>query len=156
MKKRTVLNFLMIIIWLFIIFCFSAEDGEKSEHTSDQVIITTVETIKQEKLAEEEKEILVNKYIVIVRKSAHFFLYFILGFLLFLFFKKIYGVTPKTFIYTMIFCFIYACSDEIHQLFSNGRTSQIFDVFVDCSGALLSATISSFICYLKTKLSKNT
>lgn len=154
MNRKTILNLIVIIIWLFIIFCFSAEDAEKSQHTSDQVIIKTVETIKQEKLPEEEKKILVNKYIVIVRKSAHFFLYFILGILLFLFWKKIYGITPKTIIYTMIFCFIYACSDEIHQLFINGRTARIFDIFVDSSGALLATSITTILCLLKTKLTK--
>lgn len=154
MNRKTILNLIVIVIWLFIIFCFSAEDAEKSQHTSDQVIIKTVETIKQEKLPEEEKKILVNKYMVIVRKSAHFFLYFILGILLFLFWKKIYGITPKTIIYTMIFCFIYACSDEIHQLFINGRTARIFDIFVDSSGALLATSITTILFLLKTKLTK--
>lgn len=152
MKTKYILNIIFIIIWLFIIFSFSAEDATKSEHRSDEVIINTIETIKQEKIPQEDKQKIIDKYIVVVRKSAHFFLYFILAILVFTLYKKIFGLTPKTFIYTIIFCFIYACSDEIHQLFISGRTARIFDIFVDTSGALLSTTILTLIFYLKNKL----
>lgn len=152
MKTKYILNIIFIIIWLFIIFSFSAEDATKSEHRSDKVIINTIETIKQEKIPQEDKQKIIDKYIVVVRKSAHFFLYSCLGILVFIFNKKIFGLTPKAFIYTIIFCFIYACSDEIHQLFISGRTARIFDIFVDTSGALLSTTILTLIFYLKNKL----
>ena len=38
----------------------------------------------------------------------------------------------------MIACIIYAITDEIHQLFVDGITSRIFDVFVDSCGSLSS------------------
>jgi len=154
MNKKYILKLLIIIIWLFIIFSFSAENAEKSQNTSDQVIVKTVETVRQEKLTPEEKDIVINKYIVIVRKSAHFFLYFILGILFFFLAKDIWGLTPKAFIFTIIFCFIYAITDEIHQLFIAGRTARIFDVFVDTCGATLSTTITTLICLLINKLKK--
>lgn len=152
MKTKYILNIIFIIIWLFIIFSFSAEDATKSEHRSDEVIINAVETITREEIPENQRQKIIDEYIVIVRKSAHFFLYFILAILVFTLYKKIFGLTPKTFIYTIIFCFIYACSDEIHQLFISGRTARIFDIFVDTSGALLSTTILTLIFYLKNKL----
>ena len=152
MKIKNILNIILIIIWLFIIFSFSAEDATKSEHRSDEVIINAVETITREEIPENQRQKIIDEYIVIVRKSAHFFLYFILAILVFTLYKRIFGLNSKSFIYTIIFCFIYACSDEIHQLFINGRTARIFDIFVDTSGALLSTTILTLIFYLKNKL----
>lgn len=152
MKTKYILNIIFIIIWLFIIFSFSAEDATKSEHRSDEVIINAVETITREEIPENQRQKIIDEYIVIVRKSAHFFLYFILAIIVFILYKRIFGLNSKSFIYTIIFCFIYACSDEIHQLFINGRTARIFDIFVDTSGALLSTTILTLIFYLKNKL----
>ena len=34
-------------------------------------------------------------------------------------------------------CFLYACTDELHQLFSSGRSGQFDDVLLDSIGALL-------------------
>ena len=155
MKIKNILNIILIIIWLFIIFSFSAEDATKSEHRSDEVIINAVETITREEIPENQRQKIIDEYIVIVRKSAHFFLYFILAIIVFTLYKRIFGLNSKTFIYTIIFCFIYACSDEIHQLFINGRTARIFDVFVDTTGAILSTTLLTIFSLLLKKLKKN-
>lgn len=155
MKIKNILNIILIIIWLFIIFSFSAEDATKSEHRSDEVIINAVETITREEIPENQRQKIIDEYIVIVRKSAHFFLYFILAIIVFTLYKRIFGLNSKTFIYTIIFCFIYACSDEIHQLFINGRTARIFDVFVDTTGAILSTTLLTIFSLLLKKSKKN-
>lgn len=155
MKTKYILNIIFIIIWLFIIFSFSAEDATKSEHRSDEVIINAVETITREEIPENQRQKIIDEYIVIVRKSAHFFLYFILAILVFTLYKRIFGLNSKSFIYSIIFCFIYACSDEIHQLFINGRTARIFDVFVDTTGAILSTTLLTIFSLLLKKLKKN-
>ena len=139
MKKN--IKLLLLITWMFIIFCFSAQDSNESKNTSNQVIIKTVEFIKQEQLSEPEKENIIEKFILPVRKSAHFFSYFILGILITLLLKDYYNITITTFIYALIFCFIYACTDEIHQLFVPGRAGQFLDVIIDKSGAFISTSI---------------
>ncbi len=154
MKIKNFLNIVLIIIWLFVIFSFSAQDSKKSRNTSDQVIIKTAEAIKKEELTEKEKNILIDKYLVVVRKSAHFVLYFILGILMYILMNRIYGNTPAAIIYTIIFCFIYACSDEIHQLFINGRTARFFDVCVDTCGATLSTIILFTVNKVKNRFKK--
>ena len=53
-----------------------------------------------------------------------------------------YGV-KKILFYSILFCFIYACSDEIHQLFLDGRTAKVLDVCIDTCGSSL-AIISLF------------
>lgn len=151
MKIKQIIKIALIIIWLFVIFSFSAQDSKKSSNTSDQVIIKTAETIKREKLTEKEKEKLIDKYVFVVRKSAHFFLYFVLGILVFILAKDILGLTPASIIYTVIFCLIYACSDEIHQLFINGRAARLFDVFIDTCGSALSTFIIFTLNILKNR-----
>lgn len=139
MKKY--IKLLLLITWMFIIFCFSAQDSNESKNTSNQVIIKTVEFIKQEQLSEPEKEKIIEKFILPVRKSAHFFSYFILGILITLLLKDYYNITITTFIYALIFCFIYACTDEIHQLFVPGRAGQFLDVLIDTTGAIISISL---------------
>lgn len=152
MRIKTYIKIAFIIIWLCVIFSFSAQDAKKSSHTSDQVIIKAVETIKKEKLTTKQKETITTKYVRVVRKSAHFFLYFVLGIFIFLLAKEISGITLATIIYTIIFCMLYACSDELHQLFVNGRCARIFDVFVDTCGATLSTMIMFTISKIKSRL----
>jgi VanZ family protein len=43
----------------------------------------------------------------------------------------------KSFIITFIFCFLYAVSDEVHQIFVPGRAFAIRDIIIDTSGAAL-------------------
>ena len=42
---------------------------------------------------------------------------------------------------SLIICFTYACTDEFHQSFIPGRTSQFIDVIIDTTGGLLSVFI---------------
>ena len=118
MKKWRIINIILIILWMIIIFLFSSANGIESEHQSDVIIIKTAEIINKEKIPEDNKQKLIDKYIVLVRKSAHFFLYFVLGLLVYLFVHKKYNTSLKTFIITIIVCTLYAISDEIHQMFS--------------------------------------
>ena len=51
---------------------------------------------------------------------------------------------------SLLFCFLYACSDEFHQLFIPGRSGQFIDILIDTSGAL----IMLLIIYLWQKRKK--
>ena len=42
---------------------------------------------------------------------------------------------------TLVFCFLYAITDEIHQMFVPGRAAMIRDVIIDSCGALCSISI---------------
>ncbi len=154
MKAKKIIHISFIILWMIIIFLFSAADGKKSEEQSDEIIVTTAEIIKKEKLTVEEKERIIDKYIVLVRKSAHFFLYFVLGILVYLYVNKIYDTSLKTFIITIIVCAIYAISDEIHQMFSIERSAEIRDIIVDMGGSLLAEVLLTIIFMIKGKTKK--
>ena len=74
---------------------------------------------------------------LIVRKTAHFLEYLILGILVINVLKDHLKINKKTLLYALLFCVVYAISDEIHQLFSAERTCRILDVFIDSLGASL-------------------
>ena len=147
--KRTLIFGLLTVIWCAVIFSFSAQTGEQSQQTSDEVIITVSEIVVPdfEEMTEPEKESFVDRFTTIVRKSAHFFEYALLGALLFQFYafakSGLYRFTLAQ--YTASF---YACTDELHQYAVSDRGCQFVDVLIDSSGALLAITISALLTAL--------
>ncbi|MCK5811789.1 MAG: VanZ family protein [Clostridiales bacterium] len=73
-------------------------------------------------------------FVTLIRKTAHFVEYFILGFLA----VKSHGSFYKKYsiLVSLLFCISYAFTDEIHQLFVSGRAFMLLDVFIDSIGAL--------------------
>jgi VanZ family protein len=72
-----------------------------------------------------------------VRKYAHFTEYLILDILV-LNALTVSGVRGfKGFIFSLVFCILYAISDEVHQLFVPGRGAQVTDVLIDSAGAFV-------------------
>ena len=154
MNNKLVIRILLsilIIINCIIIFKFSAEKSEKSDKTSGVVIDKIIEFNPITcNLSQEEKENAKEQIVTPVRKTAHFTIYLSLGFWTYLFFKT-FSVKEKTRIISSLgFCFLYACTDEFHQLFISGRSGEIKDVCIDTCGALFGI----LIIYCIFKLSK--
>lgn len=131
------------------IFSLSADSGEASEKKSDSVIVKFTETILHRKLTSEEKEKYIERSVKVVRKTAHFLLYFILGLLIVSFLKE-FGLNKKSIIISIIVVLLYACSDEIHQTFVAGRSGEVLDVLIDTIGGSL-ATILYYLIYRRKK-----
>lgn len=154
MKISKIIKLALVIIMATVIFLFSHQTAKTSLNTSDQVIINTAEIIKGEELTKKESDSIVKKYKVFVRKSAHFFLFFALAITIFIYLTDGVEVNKRYILYTMIACIIYAITDEIHQLFVDGRTARIFDVFVDSCGSLSSTMIMYGFHKLKNTFKK--
>lgn len=75
----------------------------------------------------------------LIRKSAHFIAYLILGFLVSHAMKNEAATATawKRRGGSLLFCVVYAISDEFHQIFVPGRGPLVKDVFIDGSGAAL-------------------
>ena len=122
---------------------FSNQTASKSQSTSDKVasdIVDVVETVTKNEIKKDKKENIIENTRFLVRKTAHFTLYFILGIIVYLLFTS-YGV-KKILFYSILFCFLYSCSDEIHQLFIFGRSGELRDVLIDFIGSLLGVMIA--------------
>ena len=131
----------LLVLWMGFIFSMSCENAEKSSNTSGQTIKVVLSTVPEfEKQPEDVKVNIIEELQFIVRKSAHFIGYMILGILasgLILY----YGNINKKYLLAFLICVIYAISDEIHQLFVPGRSGQVRDVLIDSAGSLLGIII---------------
>ena len=83
----------------------------------------------------------INLLSIIIRKLAHFTEYFILGILVANFIKNIH----KKPYYAIIFCILYAISDEIHQIFVQGRSGEIKDILIDTCGSTIGILLNTKI-----------
>lgn len=82
--------------------------------------------------------------VIPIRKCAHMFLYAVLGTLLFLFLR---WRTNYPHIITLLYCYLYAVSDEFHQMFVPGRGAALTDTFIDLAGAIIGVLIVSATCF---------
>lgn len=143
-QNKKFLLAILLIIWMLMIFHLSSQNAIKSESLSDHLVSTFID-ITPVKVSNQKKEEIIDNTRLIVRKTAHFTSYFILGVLAYLIFSN-FNIPPKrVIIYTLLLCFLYACSDEVHQLFSSGRTARILDVFIDTCGSICACFIAYYL-----------
>ena len=143
---QKLLKISLLILWCLLIFMFSGESGDKSAGRSQ--VITNNAVDKYEEVFDkevEDRDKVVDKLEVVIRKSAHFGLFFVLGILAFINFNDFDISVKKKIIYSLLFCICYAISDELHQLFVSERGSKVMDVFIDSLGSLTGITIVWFI-----------
>lgn len=150
MKK--VINIILIILWMGLIFVLSNDTAEESSKKSDGLIVRCVQDIIKRDLSTKEKEKVLKYLVKPVRKSAHFFLYFVLGVLIINLFKSFELFNYKTILLAILLCFLYACSDEIHQLFIKGRSCEVRDILIDTIGSL--SGISVYYLFSKISIRK--
>lgn len=141
---RKVIKFTLVICCMLTIFMFSSDSGTASSKKSDSVIINLVDVISNKKVNNKDRDKYIEKYVFPVRKCAHFTIYLILGILVISLLSEYRILNFKTVLYTLLIVFLYACSDEFHQLFVSGRSSEIRDVLIDSSGGF----IGSYLYYL--------
>lgn len=163
------MNYFKLSIWLIaislcvIIFKFSAQPAYVSRVVSFNTTQKIVELLPQTKgMTIEEKDAMALRLDSTVRKYAHFFLYFCFGMSVvaaaFLTIGK-QGLL-KSFLLALLFCLLYAISDEIHQIFVPGRGCQFRDVMIDFIGSFLGSLLVVVLIkikrnYTKKKLSTN-
>ena len=158
MNKKVVARIILIILIILnciFIFKFSSEKSEKSDVRSGRVIQAIVElNPKTKNLSDEEKEKIKEDIVMPVRKTAHFTIYMNLGMLLFLCSKTFNAEDKKNVLGSLTFAFLYACTDEIHQMFVSGRSGEFRDVCIDSCGALFGILIVFFLWKIVKKISK--
>lgn len=119
-KKKIILtvSWIAVIMCMGVIFMLSAQDGVESESLSGGVQLFFGLAVGMR----------------FIRKTAHFLEFAGLAVLWFNAFYQTYGKSRP--VASFAAAALYAASDEFHQLFVEGRACRLFDLFVDCSGAL--------------------
>lgn len=120
------------------IFIFSSQPSVKSSALSGEIV---------EKVVKPILHLLHMKYHefyhTLVRKTAHFTFYGLLGISAFNLLQS-YQIR-KTLFPSLVICFLYACSDEYHQTFVPGRSGQFSDVCIDLAGSLFAILTMLFL-----------
>lgn len=149
-KIRKIFRFILVILWMVVVFCFSAQGGEKSSITSNTATKQIINVLPSTKhLAEPQKTAVVAKVNPVLRKIAHYTMYILGGILIFGWLRT-YAIALRTnAMYTTILGMLYATSDEIHQLFSGGRSAQLSDVCLDTLGVITGLLL--YIAMIKLK-----
>lgn len=90
-----------------------------------------------------------------VRKSAHMIIFGVLALFVYLLCKSFGMSDADAIVMTLVVCVFYAATDEWHQKFVKGRTSQFTDVCVDEFGAVVSVVGVRIAKKLKLKIGIN-
>jgi len=152
MKVKRIIYTTLVILFMIIIFLFSGQSGVKSESTSDAFaseVIDKITSVTNNNISNKRKKEMIINTRFIVRKLAHLTIYLCLGILVYLMLSS-YNVKKVVF-YSILFCFIYACTDEIHQLFSVGRTARFYDIIIDTIGSTIGCFIIKLIIEKRKK-----
>ena len=160
MKKQTVF---LILLWAAVflcmgcIFAFSAENAAESTDTSNGLLAFFLRLFdpRFDSYSAEQQGALLEDYSFYIRKTAHFSIYAILGFLVsnaFAYQNSIYD-TPshlKRVLFSLVIGGLYAVSDEIHQYFVPGRSCQLSDMLLDSAGVAAGVIFCIiFVCIYK-------
>lgn len=125
------------------IFYLSCENADESSDTSgfftDLVVSHFVRDFDE--MPSPQQDEIISDIDHIVRKTAHFTAYAALGFCVSASVgrRKVFGFGS---LLALGICFLYACSDELHQYFVPGRACMFTDVLIDSSGACTGILIS--------------
>lgn len=156
-NNKSVVWLIITVVWMTVIFCFSAQPANVSTGTSLRVGMTIGKMSVPDfsKLPKEEQMDYAKKIEFPVRKMAHATEYAILGCLL----TNLCLTFPmrKAYMWGWLMGSAYAATDEFHQLFVPGRSGQMTDVMLDSVGCLAGCLLIYLIlCIVKKHVSFQT
>lgn len=138
--------FAAVIIWLVLIFALSHQPATESSKLSREITEIIGFVVEKTGFETSNTEQLTNHQ---VRKSAHFFIFLVLGSLLMIAFNS-FGVTGwKGMLASFVLCILFAISDETHQIFVDGRGAQVKDLKLDIAGASVGIVFVSVLLWAR-------
>ena len=136
MNKKRVIAWLLWISALLLIFFFSSQNGTASSGFSNG-LLKTLEDLFHIPLSS-------PIFSYLIRKFSHFTEFLWLGLWTSYLFSQYRTLHKREILCCLLFCFFYACTDEIHQIFVGGRVASPIDVLIDFSGS----AVGIFLGYL--------
>lgn len=137
------------------IFLFSCENADNSSETSGSVaeMLLCIFRPGYNDLTDSEKAALIEGLQHFVRKTAHFTAYMTMCFFASLAVGR-RRLLSRGSAGTVIFCFLYACSDELHQHFVPGRACMFRDVLLDTAGGTVGILITMLLWAIISLITK--
>lgn len=146
-KKKNWFWPLFLLSWLLLIYYLSNQPGLDTLPILYKLGL--IPPINDKTLAQELEHV--------VRKMAHIGAYAVLYMLTF---STVQGLQkkPKSYqaiiratLFSLVFSFVFAISDEIHQYFVVDRSARIFDVIIDMFGVFLGQAALLLLLHLRRK-----
>lgn len=133
-KKRfiQITSFSLTLYIAIMIFVFSSKTAEVSANQSMRITELLLFWMKEDQLI---------KYNQLIRKYAHFFIYFCFELSLIFSLKFLNLKLKSIYKISIIIVGMYAILDEFHQLFVDGRGAQLNDIIIDFFGAISAIVI---------------
>ena len=144
LNYKIVISWLLVVLWMIGIFILSSMDSELSNTKSKDTINTVVEStvvVTNKDISKNSINSIVNVLNKPLRKCMHSFVFFVLVILLLNAFYSINIINYKGYLFSILISFIYACTDEFHQLYVVGRTGQLIDIGIDMIGVLFGVLV---------------
>lgn len=151
-RRQVLLALTAVLLIMGVIFFFSSQTAEASGNTSGRLVRVVLHMIAPDfdLLPQTERATLHTTVTVAVRKLAHFVEFALLGFALMQFFDTIQRrrkIKAGWLLAWGIGTF-YAMTDELHQIFVEGRGPGLWDVAIDSAGVLAGAAVLLLLRYL--------
>ena len=141
--------FLPAVIWMCVIYALSDKPAAKSSVQSESLALRLVRIATRfSSMTEAERvrlSLILEPYI---RDIAHMVEYAVLFILLYMAVRLFVSGRYTVILSCLAVCFIYACTDEIHQYFVPGRAFELIDIGLDTLGAVIvSVALLLFFCF---------
>ena len=125
-RTRLIFKYCLTAAWMLVIFLMSNEIAGTSSARSDEI----VRSIQSVGISAPE-----GVLTFLVRKAAHISAYFVLGVLIYNLLKEYRLRVKHIALASIAIAMLYACTDELHQMFVPGRSGEARDVLIDTAGA---------------------
>jgi len=148
----------LLLILYYMIFHFSAQDGEESSSLSQRITQKSVEIVNSisgnnwSNATVAGLEEYLEHY---VRKFAHFGEYACMGILVYILWSQWMRRGRGLYLLTAGWVFLSAAGDEIHQFFVPGRYASPWDVLLDTCGGICGMLFGLWVTVLLQKRRKH-
>lgn len=146
---------ILAVLWMVIIFIFSAQSKEESSEVSGGLsdrVLSIGGWLLHLNIDEETLGFIALTVERIIRKGAHMTEFAILAILLYAWLGRWQIPQVKRYWTAAVLACLYACTDELHQLFVPGRAGLVSDVLIDSAGAVVGLAV--FLALWKTVAKK--
>lgn len=132
------ISWIAVIAWMAVIFYLSHQPGSASSDLSSGIVTALLNLMDW---VAPGLNFDVESFHTLVRKNAHFIAYFLLSLLSLNAWRSSGFSGFKQLALGFAMCVLFAVTDEIHQLFIDGRSGEARDVLIDSAGAALGVVV---------------
>lgn len=151
LKPDMFIRILCLLGFMMLIFYFSSQNGFQS-HRISRGVLKLLQSLNLTFLDSTGSGLANTAGLdFLIRKIAHFSLYFILALLFYWIFSGLNTKLNNARIMTVLCCTFYSITDEMHQIFVTGRTFHITDILIDVLGSIAAILLVFLLANSKKK-----